>query len=90
MYIDIKQEVSGLEEPRVSDSEVIRDSNDEVMRLRNVMRPVGSRFLARPVVQQKDGANKARKPREASDIKEAKEKRSGTDSAARTKSRKTS
>lgn len=30
-------------------------------------------------MQQKDGANKARKPREASDIKEAKEKRSGTD-----------
>ena len=42
------------------------------------------------MVQQKDGANKAQKPQEASDIKEAKEKRSGTDSAARTKSRKTS
>ena len=38
MYTDIKQEGRGLEEPSVSDSEVIRDSNDEVMRLRNVMR----------------------------------------------------
>ena len=38
MYIDIKQEVHHLEEPSVSDSEVIRDSNDEVMRLRNVTR----------------------------------------------------
>lgn len=39
MYTDIKQEVSGLEEPHVSDSEGIRDSSDEVMRLRNVTRP---------------------------------------------------
>ena len=51
---------------------------------------MSSRFSARPVIQQKDGANKARKPREASDIKETKGKRSGTDSAARKKSRKTS
>ena len=51
---------------------------------------MGPHFLARPVVQQKDGANKAQKPREDSDIKEAKEKRSSTNSAARTKSRKTS
>lgn len=38
--------------------------------------------------KQKDGAKKARKPREASGTKEAKEKRSGADSAARTKSKK--
>ena len=41
-------------------------------------------------MQQKDGANKAQKPQEDLDIKEAKEKMSSTDSAARTKSRKTS
>ena len=38
--------------------------------------------------KQKDGVKKARKPREASGTKEAKEKRSGVDSAARTKSKK--
>lgn len=38
VYIDIKQEVHRLEEPSVSDSEVIRNSHDEVMRLRNVTR----------------------------------------------------
>lgn len=38
--------------------------------------------------KQKDGAKKVRKPREASGPKEAKEKRSGPDSAARTKSKK--
>lgn len=62
MYTDIKQEVSGLEEPHVSDSEGIRDSSDEVMRSKKRYETVGSRFLARPVVQQKDGGQQGTKP----------------------------
>lgn len=46
-------------------------------------------MLVRPVVQQKDGAKKV-KPQEALGTKEAKEKRNGTNSAARVKPRKVS
>lgn len=90
MYADIKQEVSGLEEPHVSDSEGIRDSSDEVMRLRKRYETRGFHFLARPVILAEGWGQQGTKPGGLQDIKEAKRRRSGTDSAARTKSRKTS
>ena len=72
----IKQELHGLEEASISDSEVVRDGDDEHYKTKERYETVCPHLLARSLVQQKDGAKKARKSRESSGTKEAKEKRS--------------
>ena len=77
--LELEQELRGLKEPSVFDSET-------ELYLFQTTGP-GPHLLVRLVMQQKDGAKKV-KPREALGTKDAKEKRNGTNSAARVKSRK--
>ena len=79
--LELEQQLHGLKELNVSDSET-------ELYLFQTTGP-GPHLLMRPAVQQKNGAKKVR-PQEALGTKEAKEKRNGTNSAARVKPRKVS
>ena len=69
----IEQEPHGPEEPSISDSEVVQDGDDEHYKTEEHDETACPCLLARPLVQQKDGAKEARKSREALGTKEAKE-----------------
>ena len=68
----IEQELHGLEEASICDSEVVWDGDDEHYKTKERYETVCPYLLARSLVQQKDGAKKARESRESSGTKEAK------------------
>lgn len=57
----LEQEPCGPEEPSVSESEAVRDSDDKHYETKERFETAGPHWLARPVLQQ-DGAKKAWKP----------------------------
>ena len=68
--LTLEQEPCGPEEPRVSESEAVRDSDDKHYETKERFETAGPHWLARPVLRQ-DGAKKAWKLQETLGTEEA-------------------